>query len=56
MRDKIWRCYRPGQEVEGDPSDEYLEAAKEVQGQEKGSGPMPLRFFRDFGPSLFDSP
>jgi hypothetical protein len=31
LRDKIWRCYRPGQEVDGDPSDEYLEAAREVQ-------------------------
>ena len=31
LRDKIWRSYKPGQEVSLTPSPEYLEAAKEVQ-------------------------
>ena len=31
LRTKIWRAYRPGQEVTMDPSPEYLLAAKEVQ-------------------------
>lgn len=31
LRDKIWRCYRPGQEKDMHPSREYLEVANEVQ-------------------------
>jgi hypothetical protein len=31
LRDKVWRSYRPGQEVDGRPSREYVEAAREVQ-------------------------
>ena len=31
LRDWIWRTYRPGQETDKDPSDEYLDAAKAVQ-------------------------
>jgi hypothetical protein len=31
LRDKIWRTYRPGQEVTMTPSEEYLDAAREVQ-------------------------
>lgn len=31
LRDKIWNAYRPGQEVDMTPSDEYLDAADEVQ-------------------------
>lgn len=31
LRDKIWRTYRAGQEISKDPSDEYMEAAMEVQ-------------------------
>jgi len=31
LRDRIWRTFRPGQEVNGSPSREYLEAAREVQ-------------------------
>ena len=31
LRDKIWRTYRPGQEISKTPSAEYLAAAKEVQ-------------------------
>lgn len=31
LRDKIWRAYRPGQEVDMRPSKEYLEVAEEVQ-------------------------
>ncbi len=31
LRDRIWRTFRPGQEVTMTPSAEYLEAAKEVQ-------------------------
>jgi len=30
LRDKIWRVYRPGQEITKDPSDEYIKVAKEV--------------------------
>lgn len=31
LQTKIWRAYRPGQEIDGNPSDEYLEVAMEVQ-------------------------
>lgn len=31
LRKKIWVAYRPGQEVNGTPSDEYLAVALEVQ-------------------------
>lgn len=31
LRDKIWRTYRPGQEITMTPSKAYLEAANEVQ-------------------------
>ena len=31
LRAKVWRSYRPGQEVTKDPSPEYLEAAKEIK-------------------------
>jgi hypothetical protein len=31
LRDKIWETYRIGQEIDGDPSLEYLEVMKEVQ-------------------------
>lgn len=31
LRNKIWRCYRPGQEVDLTPSAEYLAVAREVQ-------------------------
>lgn len=31
LRNKIWRAYRPGQEVDGSPSEEYLRVALEVQ-------------------------
>lgn len=31
LRSKIWRTYRPGQEISKTPSAEYLEAAREVQ-------------------------
>lgn len=31
LRDKIWATYRPGQEISKDPSDEYIDAAVEVQ-------------------------
>ncbi len=27
IRDEIWRTYRPGQEIDKNPSSEYLEAA-----------------------------
>lgn len=30
LRDKIWNAYVIGQEVEGTPSDEYMEVMKEV--------------------------
>ena len=30
LRNKIWRAYKPGQEIDMTPSDEYLEIAKEV--------------------------
>lgn len=28
IRDRIWRTYRPGQEIDKAPSDEYVQAAK----------------------------
>ena len=31
LRDRIWRAYRPGQEADGRPSAEYLDAARDVQ-------------------------
>lgn len=31
LRDAIWRTYRPGQEVNGTPSQAYIEAARAVQ-------------------------
>lgn len=31
LRNRIWDAYVPGQEVNGTPSDEYLEAARDVQ-------------------------
>lgn len=31
LRAKVWRAYRPGQEVTKDPSAEYLAVAHEVQ-------------------------
>jgi hypothetical protein len=31
LRDAIWRAYRPGQEVNGTPSREYVAVAREVQ-------------------------
>jgi len=31
LRAKIWRAYRPGQERDLHPSDDYVAAAKEVQ-------------------------
>ena len=31
IRDKIWKTYRPGQEVDKKPSPEYLAAAQEAR-------------------------
>lgn len=31
LRNKIWRTYQPGQEIDMTPSDEYLAVAHEVQ-------------------------
>lgn len=31
LRAKVWRTYRPGQEVDKRPSDAYLAVAREVQ-------------------------
>jgi hypothetical protein len=31
LRARIWRTYRPGQEIDMDPSAEYIVVAKEVQ-------------------------
>jgi hypothetical protein len=31
LRQKVWRAYEPGQEIDGTPSERYLEVAKEVQ-------------------------
>ncbi|MDX3885578.1 MAG: hypothetical protein QHC65_14245 [Sphingomonas sp.] len=31
LRDRIWRAYRPGQEADGRPSRDYLDAARDVQ-------------------------
>lgn len=31
IRDRIWSAYRPGQEIDKDPSPEYLEAARQAR-------------------------
>lgn len=31
LRDRIWAAYVPGQEIRKDPSDEYIQVAKEVR-------------------------
>ena len=31
LRRKVWAAYEPGQEIDGTPSDAYIEAAHEVQ-------------------------
>lgn len=31
LRDRIWNAYRPGQEEDGRPSDDYIAAAREVR-------------------------
>ena len=31
LRAKIWAAYRPGQEIDGRPSSEYMEVARAVQ-------------------------
>jgi hypothetical protein len=31
LRSRVWRAYRPGQEIDLRPSREYLEVAREVQ-------------------------
>lgn len=31
LRSRIWKAYRPGQEIAKNPSEEYLEVAKDVQ-------------------------
>lgn len=31
IRDRIWRTYRPGQEITATPSRDYVEAAREAQ-------------------------
>lgn len=31
LRRRVWRAYQPGQEVDGTPSAEYIEVAREVQ-------------------------
>jgi hypothetical protein len=31
LRQAIWRCYRPGQEIDGQPSTAYLRVAGEVR-------------------------
>lgn len=50
LRNDIWRTYRPGQEVRGTPSAEYVAAAKAVQtwitafqASQRGQGHRPMR-------------
>lgn len=31
LRNRIWAAYRPGQEIDGNPSEQYLAVAAEVQ-------------------------
>ena len=31
LRDRVWLCYRPGQEIDQRPSREYLDVAREVE-------------------------
>ena len=38
LRARIWRAYRPGQEIDKRPSAEYLAVAKDVQAWIDGSG------------------
>jgi hypothetical protein len=41
LRDRIWRTYRPGQEVNGTPSRDYIEAARAVQAWVAQQPPLP---------------
>lgn len=44
MRLRVWQTYRPSQEVDGKPSQEYREAAREainVVAQQEGQQPIP---------------
>lgn len=38
LRDRVWRAYRPGQEVDLTPSREYLQVADDVQRWIRSSG------------------
>ena len=31
LRDRVWETYRPGQEIDKQPSDEYMEVYYEIQ-------------------------
>jgi hypothetical protein len=49
LRARIWRAYRPGQEVDGRPSSAYLDAARAVQSWIASRGSPPP------APDLFNS-
>jgi hypothetical protein len=43
LRNRIWRTFKPGQEVDGTPSRDYVAVAREVQGwiqANHGVGPL----------------
>jgi hypothetical protein len=42
LRDRIWRAYRPGQEIDQRPSADYLAVAREVQAWIKAQEASPL--------------
>lgn len=42
FRDRIWRAYRPGQEIDKKPSDEYITVAMEVRQWIKSQTSKPI--------------
>lgn len=41
LRSKVWRAYRPGQEITKTPSVEYITVAREVQAWIANAAPKP---------------
>jgi len=41
LRDRIWRAFRPGQEIDGRPNAEYVAVAREVQAWIAANAPPP---------------
>jgi hypothetical protein len=43
LRDRVWAAYRPGQEIDMSPSDEYMQVAADVQAWIAEHGDKPRR-------------